>query len=65
MNKRTWLKELRKEKGLTMNSVSAQAGISKTFYDKIESGERNASVKIAKSIAQVLGFPWERFFEEV
>lgn len=64
-NKRQWLKDIRTEKGLTMNTVSVQSGISKTYYDKIERGERNASVKVAKRIAQTLGFPWGRFFEEV
>lgn len=60
---REWLKEIRIEKQFTMKSVSTAAGISECYYSQIENGNRNASVKIAKKIAEVLGFDWKRFFE--
>ena len=60
---RTWLKELRIEKKLTMKALSSAAGISECYYSQIENGNRNASVKIAKSIAGVIGVNWEKFFE--
>ncbi len=34
------------------------------MYSKIERGEANPSVDVAKRIAAVLGFDWTRFFED-
>ena len=53
-------------KGLKMSqaAVSAQVGISQQYYNYIESGKRRPSVAVAKKIADVLGFPWTRFFED-
>lgn len=61
---RAWLKKIRMEKELSLQEISVIVGISKSYYEKIESGERNASVTVAKKIAGVLDFPWENFFED-
>lgn len=61
---REWLIELRKAKGFTQEQVATKCGISRQYYSFIESGERGCAVPTAKQIAKVLGFPWERFFEE-
>lgn len=61
---RDWLKKIRQEKHFTLQKVSAIVGISKSYYEKIERGERTPSVDVAKKIANVLGFPWEKFFED-
>lgn len=60
---RDWLKEIRTSSGLTMKEVSSKADISECYYSQIESGVRNASVSVAKKIAEVLGFSWQKFFE--
>ena len=60
---RAWLKEIRNSKGLTMKEVSTKADISECYYSQIEGGVRNASVPVAKKIAEVLGFSWQKFFE--
>ena len=60
---REWLKEARKKENLTMKQVSETVKISECFYSQIENGTRNASVSVAKKIAFVLGFPWQKFFE--
>lgn len=60
---RSWLKEIRKQKGMTMQKVALASGISLVYYDKIENGTRNVPVKTAKRIAEALGFPWQKFFE--
>lgn len=39
-------------------------GISQQMYSKIERGEGNPSVDVAKKIAAVLGFEWTRFYDE-
>ena len=61
---RTWLKEIREGKGLSMHVVAKGAGIAECYYCQIENGTRNASVKVAKRIAEFLGFSWQKFFEE-
>lgn len=61
---RPWLKNIRIEAKRTMKSVSEDAGISECYYSQIENGTRNASVSVAKKIAEVLGFDWQIFFEE-
>ena len=60
---REWLKEIRKEKGLTQGECATRCGISRQYYNFIEMGVRDCPVKTAKKIAEVLGFRWERFFE--
>lgn len=34
------------------------------MYSKIERGEKNPSVDVAKKIAAVLGFDWTHFYED-
>lgn len=58
------LKSVRLGKALTMKTVSAQAGITDSYYCLIESGKRRPSVEVAKRIAHVLGLNWTEFFKE-
>lgn len=58
---RKWLVEARGS--LTHQEVADKAGIVRAFYTQIENGSRNPSVKIAKKIAEVLGFNWALFFD--
>ena len=60
---REWLKEIRTKKGMTQDEVATECGISRQYYNFIESGERNCPVDTAKKIAAVLGFEWIKFFE--
>lgn len=59
-----WLKELRLKKGFTQNEVADAANIERPYYTMIETGKRNPSVTVAKSIANVIGFDWTLFFEQ-
>lgn len=61
---REWLKELRKTKGLVQSEVADKAGISRSYYTKIELGRKTPTVIVAKEIADVLEFNWIIFFEE-
>lgn len=61
---RTWLKEIREGKGLSMKTVARDSDIAECYYCQIENGTRNASVKVAKRIAEALGFSWQKFFED-
>ena len=59
-----WLKELRKQKGMTGEEVGSKAEITQQMYNYIENGKRRPSVAVAKKIAAVLGFDWTRFFDD-
>ena len=61
---RAWLKEIREGKGLSMKNVAKDSEIAECYYSQIENGIRNASVKVAKRIAEALEFSWQKFFEE-
>lgn len=58
------LREIRHEHKLTEAVVSSRVGISQQYYNLIENGKRRPSVEVAKKIAEVLGFPWTRFYDE-
>ena len=62
---RTWLKELRLQKGFTQNSVAERCEIERAYYTMIESGTRTPSVTVAKSIGEAIGFDWTIFFDDV
>lgn len=59
---RTWLKVKRQDRPQEL--IAKMAGISQQMYSKIERGEGNPSVDVAKRIAAVLGFDWTLFFED-
>lgn len=61
---RTWLVQLREDKNLSQCQVSLGAEISQNHYSSIETGKRRPSVNVAKRIADILGFDWQRFYEE-
>jgi putative transcriptional regulator len=61
---RKWLKEIRLTKKLTQHDVADKVGIERAYYTMIETGNRNPSVEVAKSIAKTLGFDWTIFFTQ-
>jgi putative transcriptional regulator len=61
---RTWLKDIRIKKDLTQQEVANAANVDVTMISKIELGERQPSVKVAKKIAAVLGFEWTAFYQD-
>lgn len=61
---RGWLLSLRKKKELTQAQLAKKAGIARTTYSMIETGERGVSVQNAKKIAAVLEIDWTIFFED-
>ena len=60
---RDWLVALRA--GRSQSKVAKEIGIAQSTYASIETGYRTPSVETAKKIADVLEFPWTRFFENV
>jgi putative transcriptional regulator len=61
---RDWLIIKRRQNKLTQLDVSNQVGISRAYYAQIELGQRNPSVRIARSIGSLLDFAWTRFYEQ-
>ncbi|MGN7352398.1 helix-turn-helix transcriptional regulator [Paenibacillus amylolyticus] len=61
---RLWLKEFREAANKTQVVVADEADISRSYYTNIEKGTKTPSVNTAKSIAKVLCFQWELFFDD-
>lgn len=61
-----WLKKIRKAKKLTQEQTAKLAGITRTYYLRIENGDRGKRLpfKTAKQIANALDFPVEKFNQE-
>lgn len=64
VRQRTWLLQKRTNAELTQEEVAAHANIKRPYYTQIESGVRSPSVKVAKLIAEKIGFDWVIFFEK-
>jgi DNA-binding XRE family transcriptional regulator len=61
LNRREWLKAIRKRKGYSVREVAPLLGCSWTHYSDIENGRRNPSLDLAIKISQVYGFKVEKF----
>lgn len=60
--KREWLISLRKEHKMTKAELAQAAGISASYVDAIERGQRIGPVHTVKKLASVLGFSLEQFY---
>jgi transcriptional regulator with XRE-family HTH domain len=57
------LKELRLERGWTLQELADQSGLSKTFLSRLESGNRQASIAAVLTLARVFGVSLASMFE--
>ena len=53
---RDWLKELRREKKMTVRVIAKELGCSFSHYNDIENGRRNPSLKLAVKMSDYLKF---------
>lgn len=62
---RDWLKEKRVEKNLTQDQMSEQLGISLSYYNLIENGERQKKMdlSIANQLSVILGMTLKQIIE--
>ena len=62
---REYLKQLRTEKGLTMQDVADAFGISRQYYEMIESGDRQKKMDftIVTKISTLFGISMEKIAE--
>lgn len=59
------LRQLRREKGVTMSELSRLSGVSRTYISELESGKANdPSVAVLTSLAEALGVPPSRMLGE-
>ncbi|MEC1552590.1 helix-turn-helix transcriptional regulator [Bacillus haynesii] len=63
MNQNIWIKEYRKQKNYNHSQVALKAGIERSYYTKIENGQK-PSVKVAQKLGKVLDFDWTLFFTQ-
>jgi len=63
---RTWLKELREQKGMTQEEVGKAIGFTRQYFNMIETGARGEPLPVdtAKKIAVTLGFDWKLFYPD-
>lgn len=63
---REYLKKMREEQGWTLQDVADRIGITKQYYQMIESGERQRKMDITlvKSVSEIFGIPLERVVNE-
>jgi len=59
------VRSLRKEKGLSQESLAQLTGLHRTYIGGIERGERNLSLKNISIICSALGISIAEFFREV
>lgn len=62
-----WLKKLRLDCNKTQKEIACDVGITAAFYSMIETGDRRPSPRVARRIADILGFSdeWYRLLEEI
>ena len=62
---RNWLKEKRVEKNLTQDQMAEQLGISLSYYNLIENGERQKKMdlSIANQLSVILGMTLKQIIE--
>jgi transcriptional regulator with XRE-family HTH domain len=57
------LKELRLQRGWTLQELAEQSSLSKTFISRLESGDRQASIAAVLTLARIFGVSLASMFE--
>jgi len=57
------LRELRLQRGLTLQELAAQSGLSKAFLSRLESGDRQASISAALTLSKIFRVSLASLFE--
>ena len=58
------LKKKRLQKKITQAKLGELCGCDRSMIGKIESGKAKPSIRLAKVIADVLGFNWTSFYKD-
>lgn len=62
---RHWLIQKRMDSEMTFKEISQKVGVTPQCLYYWEVGERTPSPKCAKTLANVLGFEWTRFYDDI
>lgn len=62
MKLRDKLKMIRKNKNISVDEIASKLNISESFYYKIESGDRNPTIALAKEISNFLHVDIDEIF---
>jgi len=57
------LRELRQQRGLTLQELAARSGLSKAFLSRLESGSRQASISAALTLCRIFNVSLASLFE--
>jgi transcriptional regulator with XRE-family HTH domain len=57
------LRELRRQRGWTLQELACRGGFSKAFLSRLESGDRQASIAAVLTLARIFGVSISSFFE--
>lgn len=60
----TKLKELREKVGWSQNKLAQEAGISQSFINQIEAGQKQPSYEVLNNICSALGITLSEFFSD-
>ena len=58
------LRRIRRERGMTQETLSHESGVMQSHVSEIEAGKRNASVDLVGALALALAVPVAALFEE-
>ena len=61
--KRQWLIDYRKSKGLTTTKAAELCGMSRRYYGGVELGEYTPMIRNGKRIANALDFDWTKLYD--
>ena len=59
------IRKLRREKGITQETLSGLSGIARRHLAMIETGAKTANVEMLWKIAEALGMPLSRLIEKI
>lgn len=62
---RVKLQNVREAQGYTQQTFSEAAGVSRSHYSQIETGEKSPSLKVAIKIKKTLGYNGDDIFDDV
>lgn len=60
------IRSMRKERGLTLNQLADQSGVSKSYISYVERGlQKNPSIEILSKLAKAMDIPFIEFIQEM
>ncbi|WP_340560481.1 helix-turn-helix domain-containing protein [Streptomyces sp. GSL17-111] len=58
------VRQLRKERLMTLEALAARAGVTKSYLSKVERGQSTPSIAVSAALARALGVPLDTLFAD-